>query len=137
ADDTQARLLPVAFRNSTLSDGSTNNLFVAARDPNCNAGQQFADDGDVALDALTEDFFSDPIQGNFGGLPTNFSHSGSSPGSLEIVPHGSMHVAVGGQVGRSEEHTSELQSRFDLVCRLLLEKKNSVIGLDRAHTCAR
>src|SRR5699024_11717259 len=24
--------------------------------------------------------------------------------------------------GRSEEHTSELQSRFDLVCRLLLEK---------------
>src|SRR5207249_10089465 len=26
-------------------------------------------------------------------------------------------------VNRSEEHTSELQSRFDLVCRLLLEKK--------------
>src|SRR5690349_23272741 len=26
-------------------------------------------------------------------------------------------------VGRSEEHTSELQSRRDLVCRLLLEKK--------------
>src|SRR5699024_12130367 len=25
---------------------------------------------------------------------------------------------------RSEEHTSELQSRFDLVCRLLLEKEN-------------
>ena len=25
---------------------------------------------------------------------------------------------------RSEEHTSELQSRFDLVCHLLLEKKN-------------
>src|SRR5689334_23795786 len=27
--------------------------------------------------------------------------------------------------GRSEEHTSELQSQFHLVCRLLLEKKNS------------
>src|SRR5438067_4106592 len=27
---------------------------------------------------------------------------------------------------RSEEHTSELQSRFDLVCRLLLEKKNRI-----------
>src|SRR5699024_12553899 len=26
---------------------------------------------------------------------------------------------------RSEEHTSELQSRFDLVCRLLLEKKKT------------
>src|SRR5699024_11590966 len=30
---------------------------------------------------------------------------------------------------RSEEHTSELQSRFDLVCRLLLEKKNKIILL--------
>src|SRR5207249_6317136 len=27
---------------------------------------------------------------------------------------------------RSEEHTSELQSRFDLVCRLLLEKKKNI-----------
>src|SRR5438067_10712893 len=29
---------------------------------------------------------------------------------------------------RSEEHTSELQSRFDLVCRLLLEKKKKKAG---------
>src|SRR5699024_11773438 len=28
-------------------------------------------------------------------------------------------------IRRSEEHTSELQSRFDLVCRLLLEKKKN------------
>src|SRR5699024_12868257 len=28
---------------------------------------------------------------------------------------------------RSEEHTSELQSRFELVCRLLLEKKNKEV----------
>src|SRR3989440_801316 len=42
---------------------------------------------------------------------------------------------------RSEEHTSELQSRSDLVCRLLLEKKkkkregeNSVSHLSAAHT---
>src|SRR5699024_11841494 len=28
---------------------------------------------------------------------------------------------------RSEEHTSELQSRFDLVCRLLLEKENRLL----------
>src|SRR3712207_8815904 len=31
---------------------------------------------------------------------------------------------LGGLAGRSEEHTSELQSRQYLVCRLLLEKKN-------------
>src|SRR5699024_11877154 len=30
---------------------------------------------------------------------------------------------------RSEEHTSELQSRFDLVCRLLLEKKKRTASL--------
>src|SRR5699024_12673254 len=29
---------------------------------------------------------------------------------------------------RSEEHTSELQSRFDLVCRLLLEKKKDLLA---------
>src|SRR5438067_7149781 len=33
---------------------------------------------------------------------------------------------------RSEEHTSELQSRFDLVCRLLLEKKKKNI-FDHQH----
>src|SRR5687768_17797492 len=32
--------------------------------------------------------------------------------------------AVRPRVGRSEEHTSELQSRLQLVCRLLPEKKN-------------
>src|SRR5438874_9089687 len=33
--------------------------------------------------------------------------------------------ALTAAVNRSEEHTSELQSRRDLVCRLLLEKKNT------------
>src|SRR3712207_7187039 len=37
---------------------------------------------------------------------------------------------VGG-IGRSEEHTSELQSRQYLVCRLLLEKKKNTILLSR------
>src|SRR5438309_6820511 len=34
------------------------------------------------------------------------------------------HGAVPARGTRSEEHTSELQSQFHLVCRLLLEKKN-------------
>src|SRR5699024_11941166 len=33
------------------------------------------------------------------------------------------HISSVCRKSRSEEHTSELQSRFDLVCRLLLEKK--------------
>src|SRR5690606_41130785 len=35
--------------------------------------------------------------------------------------------------GRSEEHTSELQSRENLVCRLLLEKKNDERAPDGQH----
>src|SRR5437870_8050664 len=37
---------------------------------------------------------------------------------------------------RSEEHTSELQSRGHLVCRLLLEKKNQEDSLARFYTTA-
>src|SRR5437867_7838439 len=35
---------------------------------------------------------------------------------------------------RSEEHTSELQSPYDLVCRLLLEKKKKKNTIERIHT---
>src|SRR5437867_10174295 len=39
-------------------------------------------------------------------------------------------------IGRSEEHTSELQSPYDLVCRLLLEKKKQFQRAnDHAHRC--
>src|SRR5256885_11416099 len=37
---------------------------------------------------------------------------------------------------RSEEHTSELQSPCNLVCRLLLEKKKSIQEIPRIHTYA-
>src|SRR5437868_9356708 len=40
-----------------------------------------------------------------------------------VAAEGAPVVVAGHAVLRSEEHTSELQSRFDLVCRLLLEKK--------------
>src|SRR5690625_5432141 len=45
------------------------------------------------------------------------AHSRGSTAPLGNVPFGQI-------CGRSEEHTSELQSRGHLVCRLLLEKKN-------------
>src|SRR5256885_2654442 len=35
---------------------------------------------------------------------------------------------IDGHLGRSEEHTSELQSPCNLVCRLLLEKKKTNVG---------
>src|SRR5690606_39503241 len=39
-------------------------------------------------------------------------------------PHPKERVVAGRVESRSEEHTSELQSRENLVCRLLLDKKN-------------
>src|SRR3989449_4433181 len=38
---------------------------------------------------------------------------------------GTVWGALNGEIYRSEEHTSELQSRLHLVCRLLLEKKKN------------
>src|SRR3712207_8286204 len=49
-------------------------------------------------------------------------------GAREVLLHGRLdgvaHDPLGPRHERSEEHTSELQSRQYLVCRLLLEKKN-------------
>src|SRR2546422_1942300 len=55
-----------------------------------------------------------------------FSASGSPPGSKaerSTPPAPDSRAATGPDISRSEEHTSELQSRLHLVCRLLLEKK--------------
>src|SRR2546429_4568572 len=48
-------------------------------------------------------------------------HRPSPPARTRAAAHSRGH-ALG---GRSEEHTSELQSRLHLVCRLLLEKKKT------------
>src|SRR5699024_11254231 len=50
-------------------------------------------------------------------------------------PHRGLLLRPGAAVHRSEEHTSELQSRFDLVCRLLLEKKKPPSIQLTAHLC--
>src|SRR5690606_41317762 len=46
-------------------------------------------------------------------------------GLLVDGPGGTDELAADGRQPRSEEHTSELQSRENLVCRLLLEKKKT------------
>src|SRR6476620_11885396 len=50
-----------------------------------------------------------------------------SPAGLPVVGPRAMRVFAGHAGWRSEEHTSELQSRQYLVCRLLLEKKKKQI----------
>src|SRR2546430_8643950 len=52
-----------------------------------------------------------------GGVPARLSR-GADPGCDDAVP-------------RSEEHTSELQSQSNLVCRLLLEKKKRSMSSEK------
>src|SRR5690554_4135169 len=52
-----------------------------------------------------------------------FTHGGRKPTGLDAVEWAKKMEALGAGEIRSEEHTSELQSRPHLVCRLLLEKK--------------
>src|SRR3712207_7368990 len=74
------------------------------------------------------------VQGQLGGL-VDLSHAAAPDELLQSVARngiGHVRPADGsgverGHEGRSEEHTSELQSRQYLVCRLLLEKKNSFL----------
>src|SRR5438105_11974382 len=53
--------------------------------------------------------------------------SGGSSGCSSAIPASGSPFSSHRIGARSEEHTSELQSRVDLVCRLLLEKKKKTI----------
>src|SRR5437667_5980787 len=56
---------------------------------------------------------------------TTLFRSVQAPAAVAKPPKQQPETRSAASVARSEEHTSELQSHHDLVCRLLLEKKNS------------
>src|SRR5438874_8079083 len=62
-------------------------------------------------------------------LPISYSSGDPESGSYGIVAPGHPRIVA----DRSEEHTSELQSRRDLVCRLLLEKKKKNEDKNKIH----
>src|SRR3712207_7854952 len=71
-----------------------------------------------------------PLPGSFSPFPhgtrplsVTREYSGLAGGPAGFTPNFTGSVLLGKQTTRSEEHTSELQSRQYLVCRLLLEKK--------------
>src|SRR3712207_7969099 len=77
-----------------------------------------------------------PISIHAAGVPRRrcWPRIGHRPGGAETESHYTDALR-----GRSEEHTSELQSRQYLVCRLLLEKKKrctiSIYHKPLAHSC--
>src|SRR4029434_8160655 len=82
---------------------------------------------------------SSPIWGEIkqsGAAEACWAHNpevdGSKPSSARQT-----HTAENSMNCRSEEHTSELQSHLNLVCRLLLEKKTQVLVESRSEPCAK
>src|SRR5947207_7613153 len=71
-------------------------------------GRESCGDGKMGQGVVTE-VFRDFLDNNLGRV----DRATSSQANQRVGP-------------RSEEHTSELQSHSDLVCRLLLEKKNKI-----------
>src|SRR5204862_8246812 len=73
-----------------------------------------------ALPICTGKVVAGQIPDPFRAIPDDDLLLGAAPPALP-----GFHVEAPAELlSRSEEHTSELQSRRDLVCRLLLEKKN-------------
>src|SRR5438105_12115058 len=66
-----------------------------------------------------------------GVVAVTAARTGARVSALDLTPEllvearENARIAGHPEITRSEEHTSELQSRVDLVCRLLLEKKKS------------
>lgn len=113
-DDT--RELPPAFREPLLG-GARNPLFEPARDLGVNAPVQFVGEPAPRLARLSPEQttaarwfaatpYSSPFDPAFGGSETGFNHAGAPgaiPGPMEITPHGSVHVFVGGRFGRMSD----------------------------------
>src|SRR5699024_11369550 len=72
--------------------------------------------------AEQEKIYKTVLRSNLEGIKA--SQKGTVMGDIDRTSRAVIEEAGYGEYFmRSEEHTSELQSRFDLVCRLLLEKK--------------
>src|SRR5439155_16673155 len=80
---------------------------------------------DPAAGLLDEEASGGDVPRSEAELPEAVESTGGDPREIEDGGAESTHAAAAKRRLRSEEHTSELQSRGHLVCRLLLEKKNA------------
>lgn len=91
---------PTAFADEFLDDGSKNPLWVKQRYGRSGDGVITIRKDDVPLKDLWDaaEFFDEPneLVTSFGGAQTGFEHGGQGAGQLEQVPHGPVHVLVGG-----------------------------------------
>src|SRR5690606_40292221 len=106
----------VAYRHSRRSPRSTRFPYTTLFRSLVRARRQRAgDQRDLAVER-----HGLAVHGADEGVATAADH-GAAQGTCSDLGH--LRTA---SLGRSEEHTSELQSRENIVCRLLLEKKNNL-----------
>lgn len=101
---TPTNQLPRAFRDQTMPDGSPNPLYNGTRSAAMNAGGAMASSVTSPAAALAKVNFTgasggSATTGGFGGPQTGFNHGGGPMGQLENVPHGAVHVTIGGDMG--------------------------------------
>lgn len=99
-DRPDVRKLPPAFRAAETPDGEQNRLLVQERHPSKNAGgdiDQLAVDTSAAFAEMA--FAGSVVTPSFGGAQSKRAHRGGLPGTLEVVPHGTVHMEVGGSSG--------------------------------------
>src|SRR5437773_8270005 len=106
---------PGKVRHQTLELLRQRLFGLACGYADCNDAARLADDAIHKL--LLE---RDPLAGPALASQPTLSRFENAVGARELIAMG--HVLADAVI-RSEEHTSELQSHHDLVCRLLLEKK--------------
>src|SRR5438034_66596 len=121
-------------RRALISDGAANSDWPALFKKELEFEHEFAKQGGVLLAGLDPTGYGGVIAGfgdqrevellvEAGFTPLEAIHIATANGA-EFLGEGDTigTLAAGKQADRSEEHTSELQSHSDLVCRLLLEK---------------
>ena len=91
------RMLPPAFTQPTMPSGEPNPLYTDKRAAGMNDGGKLPASAVLVDDAMRERVFADPNTGGFGGAVTGWNDAGGVVGSLENVPHGGVHMGVGGR----------------------------------------
>jgi tyrosinase len=113
--DPETLALPPACCAETMPDGRPNPLLVERRASGINSGTPVPAE-DVETTGWPDVFTADStVIPTFGGPKTGWTHNGPAFGSLEIEPHGLVHVDVGGRDGNPS--TGGFMSFFELAGR--------------------
>lgn len=94
----ETRALPPAFTATLLPSGEQNALRVAERATGINDADAIPLAATDIAAAFEQPVFAGPQQSpSFGGPVTGWNHQGGSRGAIDSIPHGSVHMAVGGR----------------------------------------